>query len=175
MFVRDSIKFRVDILQRYKFYRIFVLLIKARLDCFYKEKMKIISHHCGELYVMPDTTLLRNNDPYFSPNFATSQGEEVIEGISIKITRLTKCIAQRFASRCWDEFSASKDHRLLGVHHTIGRCFDRSFEVDPQWHTKSELSEEQQNIIDCRIAEVSEYIQLRIGDYIFISNGELKR
>ncbi len=122
---------------------------------------------------MPDTTLLRNNDPYFSPNFATEEGEEVIDGISVKVTRLVKCIAPKFAHRCWDEYTISKDHRLLGVHHTIGRCYDRSFEVAPEWHPKSKLTEEQRATIDSKLSEISEYIQLRIGDYIFISNSEL--
>ncbi len=135
--------------------------------------MKIIVSEREELYVMPDTTLLRNNDPYFAPNFATAEGEQIIEGISIRITRLTKCIAEKFAQRTWDEWAASKDHRLLGVHHTIGRCFDRSFEIAPEWQSKSELKEETCREIDRRIAEVSEYIQLRIGDYIFIPNQEL--
>lgn len=137
--------------------------------------MKIIACSCDELYVMPDTTLLRNNDPYFLPNFATEEGEEVIGGIVVKITRLVKCLAEKFAHRAWDEWAESKDHRLLGVHHTIARCFDRSTEVSPQWHTKEEFSAEQISLIDSKVAHASEYIQLRIGDYIFIPNNELKR
>ncbi len=137
--------------------------------------MKIIACSGDELYVMPDTTLLRNNDPYFSPNFATEEGEKIIEGVVVKITRLVKCLAEKFAHRAWDEWTECKDHRLLGVHHTIGRCFDRSTEVSPQWHTKEELSTEQIALIDSKVAHASEYIQLRIGDYIFISNKELNR
>ncbi len=128
----------------------------------------IVIDKSGELYVMPDTVLLRNDDPYYTPNFATTEGEDIVEGITIKVTRLVKSIAERFAHRAWGEWCVSRDHRLCGVHHTIGRCFDRSFEVDPLWHTKEELSEEECQMIDKQIALISEFIQLRIGDYVFI-------
>ncbi len=136
--------------------------------------MKIIVSENSEMYVMPDTVLLRNNDEYFSPNFATEEGEEVIEGVAVKITRLVKCLAEKFAQRAWDEWCVARDHRLVGVHHTIARCYDRSLEVAPEWAEKTKLSEAQCAEIDKRIAEVSQYMQLRIGDYIFIPNSELK-
>ncbi len=135
--------------------------------------MKIIVSENNELYVMPDTTLLRNNDPYFTPNFATERGETTVEGVTVKITRLVKCLAEKFASRAWDEWCTSTDHRLLELHHTIARCYDRSFEVSPEWHDKSELSEDKCNEIDRRVSQVSQYLQLRIGDYIFIPHNEL--
>ncbi len=131
--------------------------------------MKIIVVEDKELYVMPDTVLLRNNEQYFSPDYATS-GEDIVEGIAVKITRLAKCIAPKFAHRTWEEYYECKDHRIRGVHHTIGRCFDRSFEVAPEVHSKNELSEEQCTAIDNAIAYASTYIGLRIGDYVFISD-----
>lgn len=133
--------------------------------------MKIIVYDSNEeLYVMPDTTLLRNNEPYFEPNFET-EGEEIVEGISVKITRLAKSLQPKFAHRTWEEWFESKDHRVGGVHHTIGRCYDRSFEVSPEIHPKSELTEERCQEIDEIIAHITNYIGLRIGDYIFIPNS----
>ncbi len=137
--------------------------------------MKIVVSQGEELYVMPDTVLLRGGERYYVPNFACGDKQEVIEGVAIKITRIVKSIEARFAHRAWQEWSECRDYRLLGVHHTIGRCFDRSFEIFPHWNPKCELSEEQQDLVDSRIAYVSNYVSLRIGDYLFISKGELYR
>lgn len=130
--------------------------------------MKIIVVEGEELYVMPDTVLLRNNEPYFSPDYATS-GESVVEGIAVRITRLAKCIAPKFAHRTWEEYFVCQDHRVIGVHHTIGRCYDRSFEVSPTVHLKGSLTPEQCARVDGAIAYASLFVGLRIGDYLFIA------
>lgn len=130
--------------------------------------MKIIVVEGEELYVMPDTVLLRNEDPYFSPAYASS-GEDVVHGIAVRITRLAKCIAVKFAHRTWEEYFECKDHRISGVHHTIGRCYDRSFEVSPIVRSKDSLNSAQCADIDAAVAYASLFVGLRIGDYIFIA------
>ncbi len=128
----------------------------------------VVVDNSGELYVMPDTVLLRNNDPYFLPDYAEN-GEEVVCGVCVKVTRIAKCIAERFAHRVWEEYTVAQDHRIVGVHHTIGRCFDRSFEVGVEWCSKSVGGVDRERV-DRALALASEYIQLRIGDYVFVPN-----
>ncbi len=131
--------------------------------------MKIITVENGELYVMPDTVLLRNNDPYFAPDLGS--GEVVVAGVCVRITRVTKCLAPRFANRAWSEYTRALDHRLLGVHHTLARCYDRSLEVCVEWTDKSHSSIDQ-NTVDSAVALASQHLQLRIGDYIFLPDSE---
>lgn len=117
-------------------------------------------------FVKSDTTLLRNNEPFFEPNFGTEIRATV--GWAIKITRIVKCIEQRFAHRAWDEWFYCTEHQVADVDEQMGRNFDRSFAVNPDTHPKSTLSELDQQSFDKAISFVSEYLSLRIGDYIFI-------
>ena len=51
-------------------------------------------------YMKPDTALLRNNDAFYLPG---QMGRIVAEPqIAVRISRLAKCIDERFASRCYD-------------------------------------------------------------------------
>lgn len=130
--------------------------------------MKIISIKGDELTVIPDTALLRNGDPFFTPNFATG-GIDEVEGVAVKITRLVKCIEARFAHRTWDQWINCTHHRARGIQAGIGLTYDRSFEVGTEIHQKSELSEAQQQKFDEAIAYASQYVSLRIGDYVFLA------
>lgn len=129
--------------------------------------MKIICIDSStQFFVKADTTLLRNNEPFFAPDFGT--GVVRTTGISAKITRIVKCIEPRFAHRAWDEYMPSTEHTVNGVDAQKGRNFDRSFEVSPEICPKGNLSLEKQTEIDEAISYVSQYVSLRIGDYVFI-------
>ena len=65
----------------------------------------IINNHSEEgnlprYYLKADTALLRNNDAFYIPD---DVGRVVAEPhIVVKVSRLAKCIGERFASRCSD-------------------------------------------------------------------------
>lgn len=122
-------------------------------------------------FVKADTTLLRNGDPFFTPNFG-SQIERV-DGVAVRITRIVKCIEPRFAHRAWDEWFSCTEHRVVDVDEQSGRNFDRSFAVDNEMQPKNTLSSCAQSTFDQSISFVSEYLSLRIGDYVFIPNSLL--
>lgn len=130
--------------------------------------MKIVSIQGQEITVIPDTALLRNNDPFYAPDFA-SGGIQDVAGVSAKITRIVKCIDEKFAHRAWDEWIECTHHRALGIQSGIGLAYDRSFEVGIEIHPKSELSTTDQQLLDRAIAYASTYISLRIGDYVFLA------
>lgn len=119
-----------------------------------------------QFFVKADTTLLRNNEPFFAPDFGTGVVRRT--GISAKITRIVKCIEPRFAHRTWEQYMPSAEHTVIGVDAQKGRNFDRSFEVSPEIFQKSNLTSEKQTEIDEAISCVSQYVSLRIGDYVFI-------
>lgn len=55
-------------------------------------------------YTKADTALLRNNDAFYLPG---DMGRVVAEPhIVVRISRLAKCIGERFAPRCYDEVLA---------------------------------------------------------------------
>ncbi len=67
-------------------------------------------------YCKADTSLLRNNDAFYIPD---SMGRIAAEPqIVIRISRLAKCIGERFAPRCYDEVA-------LGVNFTAVDMLDR--------------------------------------------------
>ena len=69
--------------------------------------MKIVSIHnalaSGEdlwLTVRSDSSVLRNNDDFYMPSF--SQDMRCTVGYYLRVTRLAKCLNEKFASRCYD-------------------------------------------------------------------------
>lgn len=128
--------------------------------------MKILWVKGEQITIIADNALLRQDEPFYVPDFAVG-GLEVVEGVSARITRLVKCIEGRFAHRAWDEWSECRHHIALGVQLCVGHSFDRSFQVG-DFRLKSELPQGIEQVIDGAIAYVSQFISLRVGDYIFI-------
>lgn len=132
--------------------------------------MKIICIDSSDrFFVKADTTLLRNNEPFFMPNF----GSEIVrtEGIAVKITRIVKSIEPRFAYRTWDEYYMAAENIVTDVDPQKGRNFDRSFQVAPEIYGKESLDSTKQQAIDQYISYVSQYLSFRIGDLIYIPNN----
>ena len=146
------------------------------------------------VFMKPDTAALRNNKPFFIPNFSDEVHYET--ELIVKINRIGKNIAPKFAHRYYDEiglgvdFTARDIQRRLkkeGKPWEICKAFDNSAVIG-DFIPKSELGN-LQNIhfhldmdgqtvqqgnsadmifeIDTLIAYVSRFFTLKIGDILF--------
>lgn len=145
--------------------------------------------------ILPDTAMLRNNDPLYLPAF--SQKFDCGVQLIIKISRVVKSIEPRFASRCYEEigvavsFTARDVERMLTASllpTDMAHSFDKSTAISPSFISKSSLSDtfdaltfemaidgevvqsakasDMRQSIDDIISEVSKYTTLKIGDLI---------
>ncbi|MEZ7866677.1 MAG: fumarylacetoacetate hydrolase family protein [Paludibacteraceae bacterium] len=146
------------------------------------------------VFMKPDTAALRNNKPFFIPDFSDEVHYET--ELIVKINRIGKNIAPKFAHRYYDEiglgvdFTARDIQRRLkkeGKPWEICKAFDNSAVIG-DFIPKSELGN-LQNIhfhldmdgqtvqqgnsadmifeIDTLIAYVSRFFTLKIGDILF--------
>ncbi len=83
------------------------------------------------VFMKPDSSLLKNNKPFFLPDFSTNIHYEV--EVVLKICKLGKGIAAKFAPRYFDEVTLGIDitardlqSRLVGagMPWEISKCFD---------------------------------------------------
>jgi 2-keto-4-pentenoate hydratase/2-oxohepta-3-ene-1,7-dioic acid hydratase in catechol pathway len=147
----------------------------------------------------PDSALLRNNDPFFLPDFAQSFHHEV--EIVVRINRLGKNIEERFATRYYDEIALGIDFtardlqeklRGKGLPWEKAKAFDQSAVLSPfvskeqytdlnnlNFHLDINGETRQQGntrnmifSIDQIIAHVSKYFTLKIGDLIYTGTPE---
>ncbi len=58
-------------------------------------------------FLKPDTALLRNNDPFYIPAFSQEVHYEC--ELVVRINRVGKCIAERFAHRYYDQVGLGID------------------------------------------------------------------
>ncbi len=146
------------------------------------------------VFMKPDTALLRNNKPFYVPDFSQELHYET--ELIVKINRIGKNIAPRFASRYYSEiglgvdFTARDLQRKLkaeGKPWEISKAFDNSavignflpvdslgnvqdirFRLDLNETTvQNGHSAEMIFPIDELIAYVSRYFTLKIGDILF--------
>ena len=147
-------------------------------------------------FTKPDTALLRNNDPFYVPNFSNDLHYET--ELVIKINRLAKCIDEKFASRCYAEVGLGIDFTARDIQRNcfekglpweICKAFDRSAAVSPEFIPLAELDRDIQNLrfemrlngqtrqqgdtslmifsVNKIISYVSRFMTLKIGDLIF--------
>lgn len=146
-------------------------------------------------FIKPDTALLRNNDPFYIPDFSNDLQYEC--EVIVKISRLCKGVEERFAHRCYDEIGLGIDFtardlqrkcKTEGLPWEISKGFDYSAAVTPTFIQKTELPDIQNlnfsldlngerkqtgntaNMIfsiDRIIAYVSHFVTLKIGDLLF--------
>jgi len=145
-------------------------------------------------FLMPDTALLRNNQPFFYPDFSTDIHFEV--EIVVKFDRLGKNIAQKFASRYYHEIGIGIDFtardlqkkcKEKGLPWEISKSFDGAapiskfvsldqfdninninfrLEINGQVVQQANTSEMIFNI-DELISHVSKYMMIKIGDLLY--------
>lgn len=145
------------------------------------------------VFMKPDSALLRENKPFFLPDFSSEIHYEV--EVVLKINRLGKNIAPQFASRYYDEFALGvdftardlqNDFRAKGLPWELAKGFDNSAVVSPflpmkdyeknnisfrlDVNSKTVQAGNTANMIysfDEIIAYVSRFFTLKIGDLIF--------
>ena len=146
-------------------------------------------------FLKPDTALLRNNDPFYIPNFSEQVDYEC--ELVVKINRVGKCIDKRFAHRYYDEVGLGIDFTArdlqrraaaAGLPWEPSKCFDRSAALSPEFVPLAELGDignlhfellvdgevrqrgatsEMLFDIDTIISYVSQFMTLRTGDLIY--------
>lgn len=146
------------------------------------------------VFSKPDSALLRNNQPFFIPDFANDFHHEV--EVLVRINRLGKNIAPEFANRYYDEvglgidFTArdlQDDLRKKGLPWEKCKAFDGSavisefvpkdrfadvqninFRLDVNGQTRQKGNTADMIFsIDNIIAHLSNYFTLKIGDIIY--------
>ena len=146
------------------------------------------------VFMMPETSLIRKNQPFFYPDFSKDVHYEV--ELVLKINRLGKNIDEKFSHRYYEEIGIGIDFTARDVQAQLkqkglpwekAKCFDGAsplgefVSVDKLPDVKNinfslEKNREQVQIgntkdmifsFDQLIAHVSKYFTLKIGDLIF--------
>ena len=147
-------------------------------------------------FLKPDTALLRNNDPFYIPDFSHEVHYEC--ELVVRINRVGKHIDERFAHRYYDEvglgidFTARDLQRAAiaqGLPWEAAKAFDHSAAIAPEFVPLAALGGDVQRLhftlevngrvrqqgdtarmihrVDRLIASVSRYVTLRMGDLLF--------
>ena len=122
-------------------------------------------HSADDLYltVRSDSSVLRNNDDFYMPSF--SQDMRCTVGYYLRVTRLAKCLNEKFASRCYDAVGVAVAFTAQDVverNCALGRpcdeayCFDKSIALSPETISPD--------------AVVDGVIDIKIGSMVFNSN-----
>ncbi len=146
------------------------------------------------LFMKPDTALLKDGKPFLLPDFSDEMHYET--EIVVKVNRLGKTIAERFAHRYYDEITVGIDftardlqrkQKELGLPWEIAKSFDNSAAIgefisksefediqDINFHLDINESTVQQGntkdmiySVDRIISYISRFFTLKIGDLIF--------
>lgn len=144
-------------------------------------------------FLKPDTALLRNNQPFFIPSFSQEIHHEV--ELVIKINRLGRNIAEKFAHRYYSEIGLGIDFtardlqrecKEKGLPWEIAKAFDGAapiskfvskegldinninFRLERNGETVQEGNTSQMIYnVDKIISHVSKFFTLKIGDLIY--------
>ncbi|MDP2412687.1 fumarylacetoacetate hydrolase family protein [Daejeonella sp.] len=146
------------------------------------------------IFMKPDTAILKDNKPFYHPEFSTDIHHEV--ELVLKVSKEGKHIAQKFAASYFDEIGLGIDftardiqqkHKEKGLPWELAKAFDNSAPVSkfiPKSEFKdlnnlnirldlNEITVQDGNTKDLLfsfeyiIAFVSQYITLKKGDLIF--------
>jgi 2-keto-4-pentenoate hydratase/2-oxohepta-3-ene-1,7-dioic acid hydratase in catechol pathway len=146
-------------------------------------------------FMKPDSALLRNNDPFYIPDWTKEVHHEI--ELIIRINRIGKDIGQRFAHRYYNEIGLGIDFTARDVQRKLkqkglpwekAKAFDRAaaisstffpvsifpdseaiqFKLDINGETVQKGNSELMIFgFDEIIAHVSKYMTLKIGDLIY--------
>ena len=104
-------------------------------------------------FMKPDTALLRNNDPFYLPAFSDEVHYEC--ELVVRINRVGRCIAERFARRYYDEVGLGIDftardlqRRAIaeGLPWEASKAFDHSAALSPRFLPLAELGGDVQRL-----------------------------
>lgn len=146
------------------------------------------------LFMKPDTALLKGGKPFYLPDFSDEVHYET--ELVVKVSRLGKNIAERFAERYYEEITVGIDftardlqrkQKELGLPWEIAKAFDNSaaigsfiskadvpdvgdihFHLDINGNTVQQgHTKEMIYQVDKIISYISRFFTLKIGDLIF--------
>ncbi|MDR3133539.1 MAG: fumarylacetoacetate hydrolase family protein [Prevotellaceae bacterium] len=148
-------------------------------------------------FLKPDTALLRNNQPFFLPDF--TQDVRATLSLVLRVSRLGRSIGASFAARYFDAVGVGMDifaqdlrqqYALARQPADAAHAFDYAAPLSAAWIPAAEIpvikdcslcwslngKETAQNAAIAYTPEeiiphVSQFITLRIGDYIFINTS----
>ncbi|MCQ2342353.1 MAG: hypothetical protein MJZ75_02510 [Paludibacteraceae bacterium] len=115
-----------------------------------------------------DASLLNQRKPFFVPDWSSDM--RYTPCLVVRISRLGKCIADKFAHRYYDAVADGLDfvaYDLLPTEYAQATAFDNSLCVG-DWLEPDTLSEQQKDIIAHAIRQISQVVTLRMGDIIYI-------
>lgn len=102
-----------------------------------------------QFFLKPDTALLRNNDPFYVPDFSREVHYET--ELVVKINRVGRAIGERFAPRYYSEVGLGIDFTARDLQRTciakglpweIAKAFDHSAAALPQLHSTGRTGRE---------------------------------
>ncbi|MBN2664153.1 MAG: fumarylacetoacetate hydrolase family protein [Bacteroidales bacterium] len=146
------------------------------------------------VFLKPDTALLRNNDPFYLPDFSDEIHHEI--ELVVKINKVGKHIAKEFAHRYYNEIGLGVDFtardlqaklKEKGLPWEKAKAFDFSAPISTNFINKEDLELENLNFsleinnkivqngntadmifkIDELIEHISKFFTLKIGDLIY--------
>ena len=148
------------------------------------------------LTVRSDSSVLRNNDDFYMPSF--SQDMRCTVGYMLRVTRLAKCINEKFASRCYDAVGVAAAYTAQDIverNCALGRpcdeayCFDKSIALSPESVAPDAVAEGLLNVkvgntltecglsdikisLDRALSKASELLTLKMGDIVYVAATE---
>ena len=146
-------------------------------------------------FMKPDSALLRNDYPFFIPDWTKEVHHEI--ELVIKISRRGKNVEKRFAQRCYSEIGLGIDFTARDIQNELrekglpwekSKAFDGAAVISKSFYSMSSLTD--RNAINFRlqvngitvqegnsdrmifgfdeiISHVSRYVTLKIGDLIY--------
>lgn len=146
-------------------------------------------------FMKPDSALLRNNEPFFIPEWTNNVHHEI--ELVIRINKLGKNIERRFAHRYFDEIGLGIDFTARDIQNELkkkslpwekAKAFDQAAVISSTFISKSQFANQKAikfrldingttiqegnsglMIFDFEeiITQVSKYVTLKIGDLIY--------
>ncbi len=146
-------------------------------------------------FMKPDSSLLRNNDPFYIPEWTNDVHHEI--ELVLKVSRLGKGIEKRFAHRYYNQVGLGIDFTARDVQNQLkakglpwekAKAFDRAAVIGSSFLPKESFSD-MKNIsfrleingntvqdgnsglmiydFDDIVSHISEFVTLKIGDLIY--------
>lgn len=117
-----------------------------------------------------DACLLNNRKPMFRPDWSTDVRAN--DCLVVRISRLGKCIEERFASRYYDAIAPGIDFIAMDY---IVLDYPRATAFDYSLCVGEFVPAQPKEEIDRVIAAISEVVTLRMGDLVYIDRASEPR
>lgn len=151
---------------------------------------KNIDNSGPSVFLMADSSLLKDGKPFFVPGFA----EKIVmrPAIVLHIDRLGKNIAYKFADRYFDSVSVGLSLKAVGLDGDLQYAFDGAaimgdfMPLDVEADLEQRIVVNDEEVSKCSLEKagydfraiieyLSKYVTMKIGDYIFCIFDELEQ